>query len=66
MQLPNAPLVIVVTFHDMTERKRYEQEITFKLELNSRSEYEKRTFELEALILPACVMQIEEHKGTPA
>ena len=61
MQLPNRRSYLV-TFHDMTERKRYEQEIT-----HARNALEERvrerTFELEntnALLR----QEIEEHKGT--
>ena len=61
MQLPNR-LSYLVTFHDMTERKRYEQEITqarIKLEERVR----ERTFELEGANT-RLRNEIEEHKGT--
>tara|TARA_R110001606_G_scaffold270242_1_gene418710 strand:+ start:401 stop:2698 length:2298 start_codon:yes stop_codon:yes gene_type:complete len=61
MQLPNR-LSYLVTFHDMTERKRYEQEITqARIELEQR--VRERTFELEGANT-RLRHEIEEHKGT--
>jgi two-component system C4-dicarboxylate transport sensor histidine kinase DctB len=61
MQLPNR-LSYLVTFHDMTERKRYEQEITqARIELEER--VRERTFELEGANT-RLRNEIEEHKGT--
>ncbi|NLQ16450.1 PAS domain S-box protein [Marinomonas sp. M1K-6] len=61
MQLPNR-LSYLVTFHDMTERKRYEQEITqARIELEQR--VRERTFELEGANV-RLRDEIEEHKGT--
>ena len=61
MQLPNRRSYLV-TFHDMTERKRYEQEIT-----QARNALEERvrerTFELENANT-LLRQEIEEHKGT--
>lgn len=61
MQLPNR-LSYLVTFHDMTERKRYEQEIT-----QARNDLEERvsarTFELEGANM-RLRDEMEEHKGT--
>ena len=61
MQLPNR-LSYLVTFHDMTERKRYEQEITqARIELEER--VRERTFELEGAN-SRLRNEIEEHRGT--
>ncbi|ETX10047.1 C4-dicarboxylate ABC transporter [Marinomonas ushuaiensis DSM 15871] len=61
MQLPNR-LSYLVTFHDMTERKRYEQEITqARIDLEER--VRERTFELEGANI-RLRQEIEEHKGT--
>jgi len=61
MQLPNR-LSYLVTFHDMTERKRYEQEITqARIDLEER--VKERTFELEGANI-RLRQEIEEHKGT--
>ena len=61
MQLPNR-LSYLVTFHDMTERKRYEQEITqARIDLEER--VRERTFELEGANT-RLRQEIEEHKGT--
>ena len=61
MQLPNR-LSYLVTFHDMTERKRYEQEITqARIELEER--VKERTFELQGANT-RLRHEIEEHKGT--
>jgi two-component system, NtrC family, C4-dicarboxylate transport sensor histidine kinase DctB len=61
MQLPNR-LSYLVTFHDMTERKRYEQEITqARIELEER--VRERTYELEGANT-RLRHEIEEHKGT--
>ncbi|RBP80041.1 two-component system C4-dicarboxylate transport sensor histidine kinase DctB [Marinomonas rhizomae] len=61
MQLPNR-LSYLVTFHDMTERKRYEQEITqARIELEER--VRERTFELQGANT-RLRHEIEEHKGT--
>lgn len=61
MQLPNR-LSYLVTFHDMTERKRYEQDITqARIELEER--VKERTFELEGANT-RLRHEIEEHKGT--
>ena len=61
MQLPNR-LSYLVTFHDMTERKRYEQEITqARIDLEER--VRERTFELEGANA-RLRHEIEEHKGT--
>ena len=61
MQLPNR-LSYLVTFHDMTERKRYEQDITqARIELEER--VKERTFELQGANT-RLRHEIEEHKGT--
>ena len=61
MQLPNR-LSYLVTFHDMTERKRYEQDITqARIELEAR--VKERTVELEGANI-RLRHEIEEHKGT--
>ena len=61
MQLPNR-LSYLVTFHDMTERKRYEQEITqARIDLEER--VRERTYELEGANT-RLRQEIEEHKGT--
>ncbi|TYL46943.1 ATP-binding protein [Marinomonas sp. IMCC 4694] len=61
MQLPNR-LSYLVTFHDMTERKRYEQDITqARIELEAR--VKERTVELEGANT-RLRHEIEEHKGT--
>ncbi|PYF80945.1 MULTISPECIES: ATP-binding protein [Marinomonas] len=61
MQLPNR-LSYLVTFHDMTERKRFEQDITqARIELEER--VKERTFELEDANI-RLRQEIEEHKGT--
>ena len=61
MKLPNR-LSYLVTFHDMTERKRYEQEITqARIDLEER--VRERTFELEGANT-RLRDEIEEHKGT--
>ncbi|WP_233402607.1 ATP-binding protein [Marinomonas transparens] len=61
MQLPNRRSYLV-TFHDMTERKRYEQEITqARKELEER--VRERTFELEGANT-RLRQEITEHKGT--
>ncbi|MBR7889074.1 PAS domain-containing protein [Marinomonas sp. A79] len=61
MQLPKR-LSYLVTFHDMTERKRYEQDITqARIELEER--VRERTFELEEANT-RLRHEIEEHKGT--
>ncbi|MCB5162700.1 ATP-binding protein [Marinomonas algarum] len=61
MQLPNR-LSYLVTFHDMTERKRYEQDITqARIDLEQR--VKARTAELESANL-RLRQEIEEHKGT--
>lgn len=61
MQLPDR-LSYLVTFHDMTERKHYEQEITeARLELEQR--VRERTYELEGANT-RLRQEIEEHKGT--
>ncbi len=61
MQLPNR-LSYLVTFHDMTERKRYEQEITqARIDLEER--VKARTFELESANT-RLRDEMEEHKGT--
>lgn len=61
MQLPNR-LSYLVTFHDMTERKRYEQAITeARVELEHR--VRERTYELEGANT-RLRQEIEEHKGT--
>jgi len=61
MQLPNRSSYLV-TFHDMTERKRYEQEITLaRIELEER--VKERTFELQGANT-RLRQEIEEHKGT--
>jgi two-component system C4-dicarboxylate transport sensor histidine kinase DctB len=61
MQLPNR-LSYLVTFHDMTERKRYEQEITqARIDLEER--VRARTFELEDANT-RLRDEIEEHKAT--
>ncbi|MCV2403570.1 ATP-binding protein [Marinomonas sp. C2222] len=61
MVLPNR-LGYLVTFHDMTERKRYEQEITqAKIDLEGR--VKERTFELEGAN-SRLLDEIEEHKET--
>ena len=61
MQLPNRSSYLV-TFHDMTERKRYEQEITqARIELEER--VKERTFELQGANT-RLRQEIEEHKGT--
>ncbi|WP_239543969.1 ATP-binding protein [Marinomonas foliarum] len=61
MQLPNR-LSYLVTFHDMTERKRFEQDITqARIELEER--VKERTFELQDANT-RLRQEIEEHKGT--
>jgi len=61
MRLPNR-LSYLVTFHDMTERKRYEQDITqARIELEER--VKERTFELQGANT-RLRHEIEEHKGT--
>jgi two-component system C4-dicarboxylate transport sensor histidine kinase DctB len=61
MQLPNRRSHLV-TFHDMTERKRYEQEITAaRLALEQR--VRERTSDLENAN-QRLTKEIEEHKGT--
>lgn len=61
MQLPNRRSYLV-TFHDMTERKRYEQDITqARIDLEER--VKERTFELQGANT-RLRQEIEEHKGT--
>ncbi|TPE51867.1 PAS domain-containing protein [Maribrevibacterium harenarium] len=61
MQLPNRRSHLV-TFHDMTERKRYEQDITeARLALEQR--VRERTSDLENAN-QRLTKEIEEHKGT--
>lgn len=61
MQLPNRRSYLV-TFHDMTERKRYEQDITqARIDLEER--VKERTVELQGANT-RLRQEIEEHKGT--